>query len=59
MAATIVRKAFTMRALRERVAGKQFRINEQWSPEQVADTCGVEAALIRKAARLYAQKSLS
>lgn len=26
----------------------------QWSPEQVADVCGVEAMLIRKAARLYA-----
>jgi formate dehydrogenase major subunit len=57
MAATIVgEKLYDESFLRERVAEwEQFRdFIEQWSPEQVADTCGVEAALIRKAARLYA-----
>lgn len=57
MAATIVEeKLYDEDFVRERVAEWDAfqEFIRQWTPEQVVRTCGVEANLIRKAARLYA-----
>ena len=44
-------------AIAERVAGweKFQQFIRAWTPERAAEQCGVDAALIRQAARLYAQ----